>query len=221
MTSFDLNPAYLAAAATCVSSEETRYYLKGVFVTPHVDPQTGKGVLMVATDGHRLAAIYDREGTAPRSAILSMDWKSKALKPVKYIDNPRLLVDLESGQVRLTNDASDPACTLEIDRISEIDGTFPDFWRVLPKQGKADKRPEHFCFNTDYLASFSKAAKLAGFDQYLTPTITQHDAGSPALVTFPGCPDAIFVIMPVRATPRDMPDFLRSGFAKAAPGEAA
>ena len=38
MTSFDLNPAYLAAAATCVSSEETRYYLKGVFVTPRDMP---------------------------------------------------------------------------------------------------------------------------------------------------------------------------------------
>lgn len=212
MTSFDLNPAYLAAAATCVSSEETRYYLKGVFVTPHTDPQTGKGVLMVATDGRRLAAIYDREGTAPRSAILSMDWKSKALKPVPRVAGCRLYVDLGAKQAKLVNpDYSDEP--FAVDMISEIDGTFPDFRRVLPAQDGGES-PEHFCFNTDHLASFSKAAKLAGFDVPLTPTITQHGAGSPALVTFIDAYDAAFVIMPVRAAPRGLPDFLQSGFAR-------
>lgn len=210
---FDLNPAYLAATAVCVSTEETRYYLKGVFVTPHIDPTTGKGALMVATDGHRLAAFYDRDGTAPRSAILSMDWKSKTLKPLKTSVMPRLVVDLGAQQAKLVH-PEDANYLFEVDRISEIDGTFPDFWRVLPLLDGKDASPEHFCFNTDYLASFGKAAKLAGFKSPLSPTITQQGAGSPALVTFAGAYDAAFVIMPVRAAPQGRPDFLQSGFAR-------
>ena len=47
-----INARALKAAAMCASSEETRYYLKGVFVET-----AAAGVTMTATDGHRLAAL--------------------------------------------------------------------------------------------------------------------------------------------------------------------
>lgn len=49
---------HFAAAYVFASTEETRYYLNGVLVEPHPDG----GVLLVATDGHRMVAIKDDEG---------------------------------------------------------------------------------------------------------------------------------------------------------------
>ena len=45
-------------AYSAVSTEETRYYLNGV----HIEPAPDGGVLMVATDGHRLLCIRDPKG---------------------------------------------------------------------------------------------------------------------------------------------------------------
>lgn len=42
-------------AYSCVSTEETRYYLNGV----HLEPHPCGGAFMVATDGHRLIVVHD------------------------------------------------------------------------------------------------------------------------------------------------------------------
>ena len=49
---------YLLAAALFVSTEETRYYLNGIYTEPH---QAG-GAVCVATEGHGLGCVYDDEG---------------------------------------------------------------------------------------------------------------------------------------------------------------
>ena len=46
---FSVPTDVLAAALVCVSTEETRYYLRGVHVQPDADD-----VVLVSTDGHRL-----------------------------------------------------------------------------------------------------------------------------------------------------------------------
>ena len=51
-----INVNYLKAAALVTSKEETRYYLKGVSISA-----SDKGVFIVATDGHRLAAFRQAE----------------------------------------------------------------------------------------------------------------------------------------------------------------
>ena len=47
--SFSVPTDVLRAALVCVSTEETRYYLRGVHVEPDADD-----VVLVSTDGHRL-----------------------------------------------------------------------------------------------------------------------------------------------------------------------
>ena len=49
---------YVSMIATFVSTEEARYYLTGIYIERH----PVKGVVMVATDGHRMAVIHDENG---------------------------------------------------------------------------------------------------------------------------------------------------------------
>lgn len=73
------------AVAPCISTEETRYYLCGVYVEPN--PLHGGGAIAVATDGHTLAARRCAEGRADRSAILSLSKATmKALKATGHGD---------------------------------------------------------------------------------------------------------------------------------------
>lgn len=113
----------LKFVAPCISSEETQYYLNGVYLH-------GEGVKAraTATDGHRMA-ILD----------LAHDWTGEG------VIIPRRLWKALSGIVRAGDnrtfqmrvDASRPAIQITADGLTInakcIDGTFPDYRRVLPK----------------------------------------------------------------------------------------
>ena len=108
-----------------MSTEETRYYLNGVYF--HVaNGLDGKVLRAVATDGHRLAKteldlsnVINISGIIlPRKFILQLD---------------RILSDFE-GKVKII--CTDTQVSLEADNfiiISKlIDGTFPDYEKVIP-----------------------------------------------------------------------------------------
>ncbi len=109
-----------------VSTEETRYYLNGVYM--HVaEANDGKILRCVATDGHRLARIDAAlpEGAeempgviVPRKAIAEL---SKLLEG----NDTDIAVSVSETKVRFA--------TPEITLTSKvIDGTFPDYVRVIP-----------------------------------------------------------------------------------------
>ncbi len=113
-----------------MSTEETRYYLHGIFMHPTPD-----GLKFVATDGHRLHSKQTK--LAP---------KSKA--PAVII--PAITAKLLLGVIRPTSYADDLAITTTADGTRArfaldnfvltskmVDGTFPDYSRVLPA---ADQR---------------------------------------------------------------------------------
>ncbi|MCF1479400.1 DNA polymerase III subunit beta [Agrobacterium vitis] len=115
--------AALTSVAFAISTEETRYYLNGVFIEPGAD-----GALLVATDGHRLAKRWLRiEGVAPDRIIL----------PRKLVT--ALLAHLPDGDVTLEATDSRISITMPGLRIVSklIDGTFPDYTRVIPQAGAA------------------------------------------------------------------------------------
>ena len=111
-----------------ISSDETRYILNGVFFEPKGD---GK-VRMVATDGHRLALI-ERE--------LDGDFKLKGgvIIPRKGVQElKRLLDEAPDAECQLgfaDNSAlfKKPGLTMVM-RL--IDGQFPEYQRVIPKEGE-------------------------------------------------------------------------------------
>ncbi|MHB8876952.1 MAG: DNA polymerase III subunit beta [Myxococcaceae bacterium] len=111
-----------------ISSDETRYILNGVFF----EPREGGKVRMVATDGHRLALI-ERE--------LAGDFKLKGgvIIPRKGLyELKRLLDEAPDAEVQLgfaENSAlfKKPGLTMVM-RL--IDGQFPEYQRVIPKEGE-------------------------------------------------------------------------------------
>ena len=111
-----------------ISTDETRYILNGVYF----EPQAGGKVRMVATDGHRLALI-ERELTG------DFKLKSGVIIPRKgLLELKRLLDEAPDAECHLgfaENSAlfKKPGLTMVM-RL--IDGQFPEYQRVIPKEGE-------------------------------------------------------------------------------------
>ena len=110
-----------------ISTEETRYYLNGIYV--HATESGGVACLRaVATDGHRLARFEMPlpEGASgvpgvivPRKAVAELR------KLIEESEDP-ISVSLSDTQVRFAFDSTVLTSKL-------IDGTFPDYERVIPE----------------------------------------------------------------------------------------
>ncbi len=110
-----------------VSTEETRYYLNGLYV--HAKKEGSSEVLrVVATDGHRLACV---ESPLPKGAE---DLKGVII-PRKTVGEIRKLLD-DSSIENVTVEISENKvrfCVTDITLTSKlIDGTYPDYERVIP-----------------------------------------------------------------------------------------
>ena len=131
---FDLaGPAMLGAlerVAFAISTEETRYYLNGIYMH-YVDAAFSGGegprLRFVATDGHRLALaeLPAPEGSAavpgiiiPRKAVAQLRKLGKDSDTVRLSGSTsKLRAEFQAGAIIVTK---------------LIDGTFPDYGRVIP-----------------------------------------------------------------------------------------
>lgn len=106
-----------------ISTEETRYYLNGIYVHANA----GK-LRAVATDGHRLALA---ESDLPQGA----EGLPGVIIPRKTIAEIRRLIDgLDSDVAISVSEAKIRFTTGSAVLTSKlIDGTFPDYERVIPK----------------------------------------------------------------------------------------
>lgn len=181
-----LNAQILKASTLISSSEETRYYLKGVFVEA-----TAETVTYVATDGHRLIAFrHDaewEEGVEPEpfSCIVPSDFIATLKVNKKF---PDIFVS-RNGEMFVVRyyDA--------VSGFKPIDGSFPNWRAIIPEEtdGKLAQ------FNAEYLASFKKAAKMLGADKCV-PIIRHNGEGVAALdlaLHMDGV-DYVAFIMPLR-----------------------
>ena len=111
-----------------ISTDETRYVLNGVFF----EPKEGGHVRMVATDGHRLAMV-DRE--------LPGDFKLKAgvIIPRKGLFELKRLLD-EAPEAEMQLGFAENSALFKKPGLSMvmrlIDGQFPEYQRVIPKEGE-------------------------------------------------------------------------------------
>src|SRR4051795_13168942 len=161
-----------------ISTEETRYYLNGIYL--HV-AASGKGQRLraVATDGHRLAQV---EFDAPKGAegMPGIIVPRKTVGEVqRLIEDPAAEVAIELSQTKIRFSIGDVVLTSKL-----IDGTFPDYGRVIP-QGN-DKtlvvdKPD-FEAAVDRVSTVSsergRAVKLALSPGKLVLTVTNPDSGS-------------------------------------------
>jgi DNA polymerase III subunit beta len=109
-----------------ISTEETRYYLNGIYL--HATESDGQKVLRaVATDGHRLARV---EEPLPAGA----ETMPGVIVPRKTVAELRKLLDEESGDIEIG--LSDTRIQFKVGPITLtsklIDGTFPEYERVIP-----------------------------------------------------------------------------------------
>ena len=175
MTISNITANLFLAAARFVSTEETRYYLRGVYVQ-HAE---GGGLLYTATDGHRLIHVHDPAAEMDGDARIVGIAKGKF--PAAW--HKAKTLHWESGVLSSENR------TL-LTPAAEIDGTFPDYTRIIPSTTSGEV--SHF--NYAYLADFQEAAKKCD----LGAMFVHHNGENPALITF-DCAPAIGVCMPFRA----------------------
>jgi len=193
---FELEAATLKAALVCVSSEETRYYLRGVSIEP-----TGASVAIVSTDGHRLfAARYEPARDA--ATVLPVE---KFLIPADVIK--RALSGYKAELITLRRQGG--TWFLGAMTFQPIDATFPDWPRVFPSGDTVRKSLGTVAqFNPAYMADMGKIAKaLLPGKQTMTPQI-HHCGDNPALVTFPGREDLVCLVMPMRGKTLPASDLL-------------
>src|SRR3954451_18486629 len=109
-----------------ISTEETRYYLNGIYF--HATKSNEVPVIRaVATDGHRLARV---EITAPEGAA----GMPGVIVPRKTVIELRKLVDEGEEEVQIALGDSKIRCAVGDAALTSklIDGTFPDYDRVIP-----------------------------------------------------------------------------------------
>ncbi|RED46230.1 DNA polymerase III subunit beta [Aestuariispira insulae] len=109
-----------------ISTEETRYYLNGIYM--HVNADASPAVLRaVATDGHRLARV---EIAAPDGA----SGMPGVIVPRKTVQELRKLIDETDSEIQVA--LSETKVRYSFGNIiltsKLIDGTFPDYERVIP-----------------------------------------------------------------------------------------
>jgi DNA polymerase-3 subunit beta len=161
-----------------ISTEETRYYLNGIFMHT-VDVDGATMLRAVATDGHRLARV---EIPAPAGAagMPGVIIPRKAVAEVqKLIEDASADVAIEMSTTKARFTFGDVVLTSKL-----IDGTFPDYGRVIPSGN--DKRlvveREAFARAVDRVSTISsergRAVKLSLLDGKLTLSVTNPDSGS-------------------------------------------
>ncbi len=109
-----------------ISTEETRYYLNGIYL--HPAQRDGVDVLRaVATDGHRLASVEVPlpEGAAGMPGVIAPRKTVTELHRLTEEATDEVTVALSETKVRFS--FGDAVLTSKL-----IDGTFPDYERVIP-----------------------------------------------------------------------------------------
>jgi DNA polymerase-3 subunit beta len=160
-----------------ISTEETRYYLNGIFLHTVVANDTAM-LRGVATDGHRLALA---DVAAPEGA----QGMPGVIVPRKTITELRRLLDDATGLVEVA--ASDQKIRFQIgDAVLTsklIDGSFPEYARVIPKQNTKILRigSKMFAEAVDRVSTVSqersRSVKLTLEGDRLTLTVNNPDAG--------------------------------------------
>jgi DNA polymerase III subunit beta len=117
---------HLDLARHCVSTQETRYYLNGIYLCRKPDGQTLRSV---ATDGHHMAVIDGTvdmpEGVTAILPTFAVRALCQLIKPTAN-DPVVLMLHKTTPRLRLVHGALQIDCKM-------IDAKYPDYTRVLPK----------------------------------------------------------------------------------------
>ncbi|MGQ0659796.1 DNA polymerase III subunit beta [Sphingosinicella sp.] len=160
-----------------ISTEETRYYLNGIYF--HVSDEAQPVLKAAATDGHRLArvTVARPDGAQGMPGVII---------PRKCVTELRKLLDEVDGTVEVSLSESKIRFGLGAAVLTSklIDGTFPDYSRVIPtgndKLLKID--PRSFEEGVDRVSTIAsertRAVKMALERDRITLSVTSPENGT-------------------------------------------
>jgi len=161
-----------------ISTEETRYYLNGIYLHT-AGPAKATMLRAVATDGHRLAQV---ELPLPQGAA----GMPGIIVPRKTVGEVQRLIETGEGEVAIELSAGKIRFTIGNVVLTSklIDGTFPDYARVIPANNDksliVDKKD--FEAAVDRVSTVSsergRAVKLSITGGRLVLSVTNPDSGS-------------------------------------------
>ena len=161
-----------------ISTEETRYYLNGIYL--HTAGTAKAATLRaVATDGHRLAQVELPlpQGAAGMPGIIVPRKTVGEVQRLIETGEGEVAIELSAGKIRFS--IGDVVLTSKL-----IDGTFPDYARVIPANNDksliVDKKD--FEAAVDRVSTVSsergRAVKLSISGGRLVLSVTNPDSGS-------------------------------------------
>ncbi len=161
-----------------ISTEETRYYLNGIYL--HTIESGGQlSLRSVATDGHRLARA-DTEAPAGSEGMPGIIVPRKTVAELqKLVDNPDVAVTVELSDTKIRFTIGSVVLTSKL-----IDGTFPDYQRVIPtgNDKKLTIDRQTFSQAVDRVSTISsergRAVKMVIAAGQVTLTVNNPDSGS-------------------------------------------
>lgn len=179
-TKFEIEPTELARLIDktrfAISTEETRYYLNGIFF--HTVSDGDAKLRAVATDGHRLALA---DAPAPKGSVgmPGVIVPRKTINELKrLLDDASDLVEISVSPQKIRFALSDAVLTSKL-----IDGSFPEYARVIPKSNSKKLRLDNKAFAeaVDRVATVSaersRSVRLALEKDKVTLTVNNPDAG--------------------------------------------
>ncbi len=161
-----------------ISTEETRYYLNGIFIHAKNEGAT-KVLRVVATDGHRLACV---ESPLPKGAE---DVKGVIIPRKTVTEIRKLLEDNNAENVSIA--LSDNKIIFSFEDITLtsklIDGTYPDYERVIPTDSNKtiEVKASELASAVDrvsVVAERTRAIKIVPSTGKMTVTTSCPDLGS-------------------------------------------
>jgi DNA polymerase-3 subunit beta len=161
-----------------ISTEETRYYLNGIYL--HAAMNGGKPMLRaVATDGHRLAQVEHPLPSGAKEMPGVIVPRKTVLELAKLVEDGEGEVRIELSPSKIRVSTGKVVLTSKL-----IDGTFPDYERVIPQSN--DKKMEvdnsAFAQAVDRVSTLSsdkgRAVKLAISGGKLVLSVNNPDSGS-------------------------------------------
>ncbi|MBI5162298.1 MAG: DNA polymerase III subunit beta [Magnetospirillum sp.] len=161
-----------------ISTEETRYYLNGIYVHAAIGP-AGDVLRAVATDGHRLARV---EVTLPEGAA----GMPGVIVPRKTVNEVRKLIEETDGEITVSLSESKIMFAFGSAVLTSklIDGTGGDYERVIPEGNDKmlDVDVKTFANAVDRVSAISteksRAIKLALEKGTLTLSASSPENGS-------------------------------------------
>ncbi len=159
-----------------ISTEETRYYLNGIYLHAPEDAPVLRGV---ATDGHRLAQVDVPlpDGAAVMPGVIVP--RKAALEVLKLIEDDDGMVDVALSDSKIRFALDHIVLTSKL-----IDGTFPDYRRVIPQGNDAQMEADCKSFQAavDRVATISseksRAVKLSVNSDAVVLSASNPEQGS-------------------------------------------